>query len=158
MTHCTRKPGYGRRGSGLLEFALGLPALVLLVAGLSQLTYSVWVYNRLASAVRDGARYAAATSFDEPGHRFAGRVKNVVVYGQPAPGPAAAPLAPGLQPGNVRVSWSRDAAGAPRTVTVSVSGYRLPALLQWIELSGRPRATARFLGCWKPAPVPGPRS
>ena len=156
MKHTTAKR-VRKRGSGLLEFALGLPVLVLLFVGLAQLACTVYVYDRLASAVRAGARYAAKTAFDEPEYQFVGRVKNVVVYGNAMPDDGAAPLAVSLTTSNVAVRWTRDGAGVPQTITVSLNKYNLPVLLQRIELSGRPSVTMPYAGSWKTVPARDPR-
>jgi Flp pilus assembly protein TadG len=60
------------RGIALVEFALVLPVLILLIVGVFDLALAVWQSNTLATAVRDGTRYAivhgsAATDPSGPG-------------------------------------------------------------------------------------------
>ena len=140
----------GRLGSGLIEFAFGFSVLVVFFVGLAQIGYSVLVLNQLTAAVRAGARYAASSPFAEPGNGFASQVRNIVVYGASEPGAEREAQAPGLRPGNVDVTWSRDAAGVPKTITVAVKGYELPFLFRERTLDGRPKATVQYTGEWRP--------
>ncbi len=139
-----------RRGSGLIEFALGFSVLAVLFVGMVQLSISMLVLNQLSSAVRSGARYAAMAEFDEPSYRFVRKVQNVVAYGMAEPAAGAGSVAPGLKPENVSVTWTRDAAGAPNTVTVSLNGYSLPTMNGEQTLENRPRMTVQRAGRWNP--------
>jgi len=138
------------RGSGLIEFAIGFSVLAVLFVGMVQLAYSMIVLGQLSSAVRTGARFAATVKFDDPAHSFAEKVRNVVVYGAPEPRDNAEAAAPGLRPKHVAVTWTRDAAGVPDSITVAVKGYRLPVLYGERELNGRPRMTVPYTGPWAP--------
>lgn len=55
------------RGQELVEFALILPLLLLLLVGIFEFGYVVFVQNTLSNAVREGARYGAVKSDDETG-------------------------------------------------------------------------------------------
>lgn len=136
-----------RRGSAAVEFALSFAVLWAIFAGVFQFGYSMYVYNSLAGAVADAAMFAARTDFDEPGHQFVARLTNLVVYGSPAGG--STPLAPGLKPEHVRVSWTKDSSGYPLTITISISGYSLDAIFSRYAFNGKPRTTAPFLGTYK---------
>ena len=136
-----------QNGSGLVEFAFGFGVLVVLFMGLLQVAYSVVVFSQLSGAVRSAARYAAGVEFDEPGHRFVEQIQNVAAYGLPSPPADSRRQAPDLAPNNIDVTWTRDAAGVPDTITVSVRGYRIP-LLGKHELSGHPRFTVHYTGEW----------
>lgn len=46
------------RGIALVEFALILPIMVVLIVGIFDVALAVWQSNTLASAVREGTRYA----------------------------------------------------------------------------------------------------
>ncbi len=48
----------GERGQSLVEFALVLPVLLLLILGLIDVARAIAQENTLASAAREGARYA----------------------------------------------------------------------------------------------------
>ena len=54
-TYARRK----ERGQELVEFALILPLLLLLLVGIFEFGYVVFVQNTLSNAVREGARYGA---------------------------------------------------------------------------------------------------
>lgn len=136
-----------RHGSVAVEFALSFAMLWAVFAGVFQFGYSMYVYNSLASAVADAAMFAARTDFDEPDHLFAARLKNFVVYGTPAGGDR--PLAPGLKPEHVSITWTKDASGYPLTITISITGYSLDAIFSRYSFSGRPRTTVPFLGTYK---------
>jgi Flp pilus assembly protein TadG len=58
-----------RRGQALVEFAVALPILILLVAGLLELSRGYAVAVATSNAARDGARYAAGktAALDGPG-------------------------------------------------------------------------------------------
>ncbi len=132
-------------GSGLVEFALGFSVLVVLFMGLLQVAYSMVVLSQLSAAVRGGARYAAGVEFDDPHQEFVDRVRNMVAYGTPDSTAGAVPQSPDLSPEHVEVTWTRDSAGNPETLTVSVRGYTIP-LFGDRELNGLPRFTVRHTG------------
>jgi Flp pilus assembly protein TadG len=46
------------RGSGVVEFALVLPILAILTVAIMDFSLAMWSQHTLASAARDGARYA----------------------------------------------------------------------------------------------------
>jgi Flp pilus assembly protein TadG len=58
----SRARGFGRseRGAAMVEFAIVLPLLVMFVGGIVDLGRAYKLYNNLAAAVRDGARYGAS--------------------------------------------------------------------------------------------------
>src|SRR5712692_1252434 len=80
-----------RRGSALVEFAGSLILLSIMFAGIFQTGYTFYNYNALVNAVRSGARYASlqplGSSNTNP--EFAKSVRNMVVYGEPAPAAGA---------------------------------------------------------------------
>jgi Flp pilus assembly protein TadG len=135
-----------RRGSGLLELALGLPVLVLLLVGMGQTAYTILVFQQLSDAVRSGARYAANAPFDADPKAYAQRVRNAVVYGTPAGGAAIEAQAPGLKPEHVDVNWTPGRTGAPEQITITLRGYSVPWLFRTVTLHGRPRATVTYAG------------
>ena len=97
----------GETGQGLLEFALVIPLLMLMVVGLFDLGYAVFVNNMISNAAREGARVGIIqmnTNAD---------ICNRVI--------AAAPgLNLSCQPGSIDIdpSPTRD-YGEPITVTVT---------------------------------------
>ena len=62
-------PGLRRhsQGQGLLEFALILPALLLLVLGIIEFGYVFTVYTTMFNAAREGARYGMVDPQDTAG-------------------------------------------------------------------------------------------
>ena len=125
------------RGSALIEFAGSLLIISTLFTGVFQLGYAFHNYNSLVNAVRAGARYAAlqpvqskATNED-----FAKSVRNVVLYGDPAPPPGARTVAPGLAENNVQLIVG------PRTMTVTIRDFRIDSMFARIDIDGRPTVT-----------------
>jgi len=53
-----------RRGQSLVEFALVLPILLLIVAGILEASNLITAYNRVQLAAREGARFGAAGGVD----------------------------------------------------------------------------------------------
>ncbi len=142
-----------RRGSSLVEFALGLPVLVTVVVLLAQVGYALYAYSTLSAAIREGAHFAASADFDEPGRGFTKRVKNIVVYGEETPSNGSKPRIPDLTAESISVSWQRDVAGAPRQVTVSLREFEMPGPANIIRLKDRPSATFPFSGRWRTVPA-----
>jgi Flp pilus assembly protein TadG len=86
------------RGATLLEFAIAATVFLTSMFAVIEFGRALWVHNALSDAARRGARYAtlhSATDID--------KVKNVVVYGDPAGG--GQPLVPNLGVGNVTVTY-----------------------------------------------------
>jgi len=125
-----------RAGNALIEFAGSLMLLTVMFAGIFEIGYSLYTYGELVNAVRAGARYAAlqprGTGAD-PG--VAKAVRNLVVYGDPAPADRAKPMAPGLTIDKVEL------VNGPDTSTVSLRGFEVDALFMKVKLDGRPTAT-----------------
>lgn len=130
------------RGSALIEFAASLIVLAGMFAGIFQVGYTLFTYNTLVNAVRSGARYASlragAPSASDP--EFAKAVRNLVVYGDPAPAEGAKPTVRGLAAENVELILG------PSTATVSVRGLEIDALFAKVKLDGRPAVTFPITG------------
>lgn len=124
------------RGTALVEFAGSLILLATMFAGIFEIGYSFYSYATLVNAVRAGARYAALQSHGtEADLAIAQNVRNIVVYGDPAPASTAKPVVPGLRTDSVEWINSSD------STTVSVRGFQLDALFMKVNLDGRPTAT-----------------
>lgn len=121
----------GQAGSALIEFAGSLILLTVMFAGIFELGYSFYTYGQLVSAIRAGARYAAL----QPRGSSADAVRNLVVYGDPAPTDGAKPLVAGLTTDRVELINSPDAS------TVSLRGFEVDALFMKVKLDGRPTVT-----------------
>jgi Flp pilus assembly protein TadG len=124
-------------GSALIEFAASLIVLSTMFAGIFEVGYTFLTYNTLVHAVRTGARYAslhaAAASAADP--ELAKAVRNLVVYGEPAPAPGAKPVVHGLASENV------DLTLGPVQATVSLRNFEINALFSKVKLDGRPTVT-----------------
>jgi Flp pilus assembly protein TadG len=130
-----------RRGSALIEFAGSLILLALMFAGIFEIGYSFYTYGALVEAVRAGARYAAmqprGTGVDPA---IAKAVRNLVVYGDPAPAESAKPLVPGLSTDRVEL------ISGPDSSTVSLRDFQVDALFMKVKLDGRPTVTFPLTG------------
>jgi hypothetical protein len=128
--------GASEAGTALIEFAGSLILLAAMFAGIFEIGYSFYTYGTLVTAVRAGARYAA---FQPRGAAadpaVAKAVRNLVVYGDPAPGDRANPVVPGLTTDKVELVNSPDAS------TVSVHDFEVDALFMKVKLDGRPTVT-----------------
>ena len=143
--------GPAERGNGLVEFALSFALLFSVFAGVFQFGYVYYLYNKLESAVRAGARYASLRVYDSatstPSAAFQTAVRNMVVYGNPAG--AGQPVAPGLTPEKVAVTAAMD-RNVPVRVTVAIATLRVDAVVRTINLNGKPRATFPYMGRFAP--------
>jgi len=125
-----------QKGNALIEFSGSLILLAVMFAGIFEIGYSFYTYGTLVAAVRAGARYASMQprgSSADPA--IAKAVRNVVVYGDPAPTEHTKPLVPGLSADRV------DLITGPVTSTVSLRGFEVDALFMKVKLDGRPTVT-----------------
>lgn len=141
-----------RKGSAIVEFAVGSGVLLAMFSGTFDFGYTLIQYNRLETAVAQGARYASLAPYDSatanPSSAFVLAVRNMVLYGNPAGG--TAPVLGGLTPSNVelRVTFAN---GVPASVQVSITGYNIYALFGNHALNGKPEVTYAYQGLWAPA-------
>lgn len=143
----TRRHPESRAGNAVVEFALTFSLLWMLLGGCFKVGYSIYLYQSLLNAVAGASRYAARVDFDEPNHNFIVAVKNMAAYGNPGGG--GTPLAPGLDAGNISVTWTYDTKSVPDTITVGVTGYAVNAVFQSFTWSGKPSVTVRYAGSYK---------
>ena len=145
------RPVSQRKGTAVVEFALGSGVLLAGFSGAFEFGYALIQYNRLESAVAQGARYASMLPYDSttetPSATFLSAVQNMVLYGSPSAGNA--PALNGLTPGNINlvVTFSN---GVPSSVEISVTGYAINALFGSFTLNGKPRVTYSYQGVWAP--------
>ena len=132
-----------QRGNSLIEFAGSLVLLAVMFTGIFEIGYSLYAYGTLVTAVRAGARFAAMQPRRSTGDSgaltitpaTAKAVRNLVIYGDPAPAVNAKPLVAGLSPDQVELMNSADSS------TVSLRGFELDALFMKLRLDGRPTLT-----------------
>lgn len=112
-----------QRGTQLIEFAIVLPVLILLFAGVTELGRLFYTYTSLAKATRSGARYLSTVQNVNTSTSLA---KNIVRcgnsggcggQGQPAP------IVPGLELNHIVVTPPPAGSAAVKYVTVEISGY-----------------------------------
>ena len=124
------------RGNALIEFAGALIVLTAVFAGVFEIGYTFFTYGTLVDAVRAGARYSAARQQgDAPSPQTAAAIRNLVVYGDPAPAQHAKPIVAGLTTEDVEI------INSPGSTTVSLQGFHIDALFTKVNLNGRPTAT-----------------
>ncbi len=108
----------------------------MLFSGIFEIGYSFYTYGELVSAVRAGARYAALQPRGAGADPMVVKaVRNLVVYGDPAPADRSKPVVPGLTPDRVELVDRPDGS------TVSLRGFELDALFMKVKLDGRPTVT-----------------
>jgi len=112
---------------------------------------SVLQYNRLQSAVAQGARFASLIPYDSPtiapSTAFLAGVHNMTLYGSPTAG--TSPVVRGITPGNVSLTVTFT-NGVPSAMTVSISGYIIDSVFRKTTLSNKPRVTYPYQGIWTP--------
>jgi Flp pilus assembly protein TadG len=125
-----------RAGSALIEFAGSLIVLTAVFVGVFEIGYTFFSYGTLVNAVRAGARYSALQQHGTVADpEVAKAVRNLVVYGDPAPTEHARPVVRGLSTENVEI------VNGPVTSTVSLRGFEVDALFAKLKLDGRPTVT-----------------
>ncbi len=141
----------GTRGGVIVEFALAAFVLVPMLMGTFAFGLAFRNYSNLLMSVRNASRYASLQDYDSwtstPSTAYATRVRNMVVYGSPDGGKT--PLVMGLPPSNVTVTIEMS-AGIPRTVTVSVTGYKLVDFFYPVTLDNKPSVSFPYMGRFAP--------
>ncbi len=131
----------------MIEFGLAFMVIFPVFAGCFELGYGFFQYNKLETAVRAGARYAALRDYNSststPAASYLLSVRNTVLYGDPNGG--AIPVVPGLRPQNIDVVVNM-VNGVPRAVTVGVVNYQLDAVVKTITLNQKPQVMFRYVG------------
>ena len=143
-----------RRGSAMVEFALASGILIPAMAGTFQFGYSYYVYDRLQAAVTNGTLYASNRTYRTLNGstdltKIKTAVKNMVVYGDPAPANNAVPLVKGLQTSHVVVTYTL-ANSVPASVKVNLNGYQINAFFKTYTFTDKPVATYPYTGRYAP--------
>jgi Flp pilus assembly protein TadG len=87
------KRRHSQAGSAMIEFAASLIILAGVFAGVFQIGYAFLTYGTLVSAVRAGARYSSLQQRGAAADpEVAKAVRNLVVYGDPAPAEHSKPV------------------------------------------------------------------
>jgi len=139
------------RGSTLVEFALSFALLFAVFTGVFRFGYVYYLYNRLESSVRGGARYASLRVYDSatatPSGGYQAAVQNMAVYGNPDG--AGQPAAPGLTTEKISVTIGME-RNVPRQVTLEVTDLRIDAVFASFTLNGKPKITFPYMGRFAP--------
>jgi Flp pilus assembly protein TadG len=114
--------GGRRRGQAALEFALVLPVLLLLAAGVIQFGQVFFAYSRLLQAVQEGARYGAVLPYTRNDAAIIARVQQLAPGGTADPVTVTATVSP---TNNTPVS----AANRTRGNVLTVSAQHVQPLL-----------------------------
>jgi hypothetical protein len=142
------------RGVATLEFAITSAFFLMMIFAVIAGGYLFWVHNALVEATRRGARYAA----NECKPNLVGcpdsgtvetRIKNVVLYGGPAP--TTTPLIANLQPAQIILEYSvntapvgqlpNDFGTARGTVSVKIQNYNFNFILSPVAIPMPPYQT-----------------
>jgi Flp pilus assembly protein TadG len=116
----TRK---GELGASLVEFSIAATVFLLVMFAVIEFGRALWVHNALTDAARRGARYAV---FHDASTDSDAKIKNVVVYGNPAGG--TNPVVDNLATTNITVSRSGYGLDTG-TVSVSITDYQFQFVL-----------------------------
>ena len=136
----------------MIEFAIILPVLILLFAGVTELGRLFYTYTTLAKATRSGARYLSTVK-DVAANTTA--VRNVVICGSAAGcgGQNPTAIVPNLTASNVIVTPPATGTTAVKYVTVEITGYTYqPLVFDLSAMTGgnfninlKPSTTMRYM-------------
>jgi hypothetical protein len=118
----TKHKNARRRGEAAIESALTTLTLAMVLIGIFDLGQVLFVHQTFVSRARSAVRYGVVGVWDEAA------VRNMVLYGQPSPGPSTIF---GLTPDMVSVTRPGVGTGDQRLV-VAVSGYPCRFFSPWI--------------------------
>jgi hypothetical protein len=139
-----RQTHHSRRGSALIEFALGWGVLWMLFTGVFQFGYCFYRYNKLMTSTSNAALYAATLTYDvtHP-DQYKTKVANMVVYGDPSGG--TAPVIPGLTASNVNVNLN-PIGSMPMDITITVQNFNIDVVFKTFSFTDKPRVTTVYMG------------
>ncbi len=140
-----------QHGNAFIEFALAAGILLPVMMGVFQFGYTFYTYNLLQSAVSNGGRYAAYRTYrclagQTDVDKFRLAVRNMTVYGSPAPSDGAVPVVKGLKPSDIDVSFTLTATQIPTSVTVRVKSFTVDGIFGKYTFKGYPTYSVPYLG------------
>ncbi len=143
--------GRRERGNTLVEFALSFALLFTVFTGVFRFGYVYYLYNRLESSVRGGARYGSLRAYDSatatPSGGYQTAVQNMAVYGNPDG--AGQPAVPGLTSEKISVTIGME-RNVPRQVTLAVTNLQIDAVFASFTLNDKPKITFPYMGRFAP--------
>jgi Flp pilus assembly protein TadG len=143
-----------RKGSAMIEFAIGSSILIAVFTGTFQFGYMFYQYNTLVNAIEQAARYGSLLQYSStsttPTSAYTTAVQNMAVYGTPTTG--TTPLLTGLSTGNVGVTITAGPGTnfTPAAVTVTLSSFTLDGFFGTQSLTNKPSVTYTYLGLYQP--------
>jgi len=125
------------RGAAAVELALVSVPLVMLAVATIDFARAMFVYDQLAKAARDGARYLSFFDPTVAAEYPTGAVRSRVMYGTASPGDSPRPIVPGLTESMIKICDRVDASacsgetfgsvatpsGSINLVKVKIEGY-----------------------------------
>ena len=75
---------------------------------------------------------------------------NMVVYGDSQPDKDATPVVANLSPDKIQINYVKDSAGNPVKVNLTLANYKVDAVFQTYDFSGRPFVEFPFTGRYAP--------
>jgi Flp pilus assembly protein TadG len=106
------------QGLQLVEAAIVIPIFLVLFAATAEFGRFFYTYTTLAKATRVGTRYLSTNQYRDEKEA----AKNLVVYGSTTA--TGTPILPGLDPTQVTITHTGDNALIPKTVTITIEGYK----------------------------------
>ncbi|MEZ5402808.1 MAG: pilus assembly protein [Bryobacteraceae bacterium] len=143
-----------KKGSVMVEMALASSILLPLLLGAFQFGYQLYNYNRLCTAVNEGARYASMRTYrcldsSSVEHVKSG-IRNMVAYGTPDPAEGAIPVLPGFTSNKVSVEYSTTASGVPTRVRVGITSFTIDTVVGKFTFNAKPAISYDYLGRYAP--------
>jgi Flp pilus assembly protein TadG len=133
-------------GHAMIELAFSAAVMVTCIAGTFQFGYTFYVYNQLVTAVGNGGRYAAVSTYSAQDlDKRNQAIRNMVVYGDPQPAPDARPVVTGLTPDLIDVNWTVD-SGAPSAVSIAIRDFSVDAVFAKFNFHNRPGVEFPYVG------------
>ena len=124
-------------GAAVVEFALLLILLLIITGGIIEFGRTLWHYDALTKATRDGARYMSLADKADIQSVQMAQAKNLVMASANAAG-----ISPALTASNVVVTCLNDSyqsvscvdGTAPANIKVEISGYSATFIGEWMPL------------------------
>jgi Flp pilus assembly protein TadG len=134
MAPITPSTGRSERGAALVEFALTVPLLLVVIAGIVDFGFLFQRYEVVTNAAREGARLASLPNYTKPVVRA--RVRAYVQEGLNLPNSAMPTVIPdtdagvNMTTGNLPIALSGGGTANVSVVTVDVHYFHTFLLLQ----------------------------
>lgn len=101
------------RGASAVELAFVSIPLILMVLAAVDFARAMFVYDQLAKAARDGARYLSFFDPTVAAEYPAGLAKNRMIYGMASPPAGTGPIVPGLASSMISICDRANSSACP---------------------------------------------